>query len=193
MNQEGAGRAEGRGEVKTLISHFFAMSPLHVMDLEVLGTHQLLGVVFWVGRLVKNLSFARSPSARAALKIFFCAREGSWTWAKANKLVFHHAGVGFLCFPPCCRQSGFPMATNVSTSNLHLQTCLSGQAKKLVLLPCGGCSVLCAPACSSFECFSSWLLQGWVLWGFSSSPVPPKQLRTRLRDAVDMGSVCRAD
>lgn len=66
---------------------FLVRFPLRVMDLEVLGTHQLPRIVFWVSGLVKNLSFAQKPPATAALKKFFCAREGTWTQAKANKLV----------------------------------------------------------------------------------------------------------
>ena len=49
------------------------------------------------------------------------------------------------------------------------------------------------PTCSSFGCFSSRLLQGGVLRGFSSSPIPMKQLRTRLGDAADTASVSTAD
>lgn len=112
------GRAEGLGWVGMPRFRFLVRFPLRVMDLEVLGTHQLPRIVFWVSGLVKNLSFAQKPPATAALKKFFCAREGTWTQAKANKLVFHHTGVGFLCFPLCSGQSGLPTAANVSMSNL---------------------------------------------------------------------------
>lgn len=41
--------------------------------------------------------------------------------------------------------------------------------------------------------FSSWLMWGGVLWGFSSSLIPMKQLRTGLRDAAGMESASTAD
>lgn len=154
------------------------------MDLEALGTHQLPLIVFWDGWLFKNLSFAQKPPARAALMTFFCAREGSWMQAKANKLVFHHVGFGFLCFPPWSGQPGLPTATNVSTSNIHLQT--QAEQNKTLLLSTTLWKLLrpLHPTCFSSGCFSSRSTgRGFagfcgVSQGTCSSPVPTKQLRS---------------
>ena len=144
--------------------------------------------------MVKNFSFAQKPPARAA---FFCAGEGSWTQAKANKLVFHHhAGVGFLCFllwavwaPYGCKC--FHVQPSPSNASQWLSKKTSAPSCKTHSL----WRLLCPlpPLCSSFGCFSSWLLQGGGLWGFSSSPIPTKQLRTRLRDAAAVESASTAD
>lgn len=166
------------------------------MDLEVLGTHQLPLIVFWDGWLFKNLSFAQKPPARAALMTFFCAREGSWTQAEANKLVFHHVGFGFLCFPPWSGQPGLPTATNVSTSNIHLQT--QGLSKtKLLILSTNLWKLLhpLHPTCFSFGCFpsrSTWKGFCRVLWGFTGyllQPRPHEAAQEWVKDAADVEGV----